>query len=158
MFPFPSEAGATNDEEENDVTEAGIVKAQEGVNLDLQARLHEANTQLELANQECVRQGQEIASQARRKEESKERIRNLERENAAMRRRLEEIEKGEKLPRPGPGLKPFEELTPRQQKVASDKLRQQLCQTSEERNIQPSRLSAYLTCRSVSFQYLFYCY
>ena len=153
MFPFPEETAA-NDEDQNDEIEAEIVMAQEGINLDLQARLHETNTQLELANRECVRQGEEIASLARGKEGSQERIRNLERQNAAMRRRLEELENGDKLPRPGPSLKPFEELTPRQQKVASDKLRLQLCQTSEERRIEPSKLSAFLTCRSVRIHFL----
>ena len=153
MFPFPAETAANN-EDQNDEIEAEIVMSQEGINLDLQARLHETNTQLELANRECVRQGEEIASLARGKEGSQERIRNLERQNAAMRRRLEELENGDKLPRPGPSLKPFEELTPRQQKVASDKLRLQLCQTSEERRIEPSKLSAFLTCRSVRIHFL----
>ena len=149
VFPFPAETD-TFDKVENSASEAGVVGAQEGINLDLQARLHNSNTQLELANMECVRQGQEIDSLAREKDESQERIRNLERQNAAMRRRVEELENGGKLPRPGPSLKPFEELTPRQQKIASNKLRQQLCQTSEERRIQPTKLSAYLTCRFVS--------
>ena len=149
VFPFPAELGA-NDEVEIAVVDAGAVVAQKGTNLDLQARLHATNTQLELANRECVRQGQEIDILARGKEESQERIRNLERQNAAMRRRVEDLENGGKLSRPGPSLKPFEELTPRQQKVASDKLRQQLCQTSEERRIQPTKLSAYLTCRFAS--------
>ena len=149
VFPFPAETGA-NDEVDNAAVEAGVGRAQEGITPDLQGRLHESNTQLELANRECVRQGQEIDSLARGKEESQERIRNLERQNAAMRRRLEDLETGGKLPRPGPSLKPFEELTPRQQKVASSKLQQQLCQTSEERRIQPTKLSAYLTCRFAS--------
>ena len=114
----------------------------------LQARLHEANAQLEQANSDCVKQGEQLASLARGKEETVAKVRNMERKNAAMKRRLASLEGRQiKLPKPGPRLKAFEDLTHRQQKVASKNLQAQLNQTSEERRIHPARLSAYLTYR-----------
>ena len=118
----------------------------------LQSRLHTATDQLVLANSHCVKQDQTIDILANEKDAATVKIRNLERENAALRRRLEVLEPGEaRMPRPGPSLKPFEDLTPRQQKVASSKLQDHVNTTSEERKIHPVKLSAYLT-----FRYIFH--
>ena len=105
----------------------------------LQSRLHTAIDQLDLANSHCVKQDQTIDILAKEKDAATIKIRNLERENAALRIRLEILEPGEaRIPRPGPSLKPFANLTPRQQKVASSKLQDHVKITSEERKIHPA--------------------
>jgi chromosome segregation ATPase len=112
--------------------------------------LHEATSQVDQANTECVQQVKEIDSLTKDKEEAQTKMLNLQRENAALKRRLESLDPAvvqAKLPRPGPSLKPFEDLTPRQKKVASSRLQKQVTQTSEERRIHPVKLSAYLTFR-----------
>ena len=117
---------------------------------ELQARLHTANTQIELANITCVKQAEEIKEQAVEREEFKEKVKKLQNENAVLKRRiagLEPEDNSPRPPRPGPSLREFESLTPRQQKKASDKLQSQVLQTSEERKILPTKLSAYLTYR-----------
>lgn len=112
--------------------------------------MHEATSQVDQANTECVQQVKEIDSLTKDKEEAQTKMLNLQRENAALKRRLESLDPAvvqAKLPRPGPSLKPFEDLTPRQKKVASSRLQKQVTQTSEERRIHPVKLSAYLTFR-----------
>lgn len=120
---------------------------------ELQARLHEATSQLDLANNTCVKQGAEIESLTEEKEEFKDKLRNLGSENSVLKRKIAAGEQDNlvKIPRPGPSLKPFESLTPRQQKIASDKLQKQVLKTSEERKILPRRLSAFLTYRLTWF-------
>ena len=116
---------------------------------ELQARLHAATSQLELANVVCVGQVDELDELKSERRESVVKVMHLKSENAVLKRRINNLEPGEgvKLPRPGPSLKPFEDLTPRQQKVASDDLQSRVLTTSEERGILPSKLSAYLTYR-----------
>ena len=116
---------------------------------ELQARLHAATSQLELANVVCVGQVEELDELKSERRESVVKVMHLKSENAVLKRRINNLEPGEgvKLPRPGPSLKPFEDLTPRQQKVASDDLQSRVLTTSEERGILPSKLSAYLTYR-----------
>jgi len=81
-------------------------------------------------------------------------VMHLKSDNSVLKRRINHLEpeEGVKFPRPGPSLKPFEELTPRQQTVASYDLQSRVLKTSEERGILPSKLSVYLTYRS-SYQH-----
>ena len=151
-FPFPLQSAVL--EPVPELSESALNDRTEGSYVDqiadLQARLHVANSQLELANNTCVKQAKEISELVVEKEGFKEKVKKLQSENSVLQRRIAEIEPGnnsERLPRPGPSLKEFELLTPRQQKKASDRLQAQVLQTSEERKILPSRLSAYLTYR-----------
>ena len=157
-FPFPARTETILEDEEiaddREVEMPESLRGQESAFVheiaSLQARLHKATAQLEQANKDCVKQALEIGSLATDRKEDLTNVRNLERENAALKRKVESLEPGvgqAKLPRPGPSLKPFEELTPRQQKVASSKLQSQVNKTSEERKIHPVKLSAYLTFR-----------
>lgn len=116
----------------------------------MQARLHSANSQLELANDVCVKQAKEITEQRVEKEGLKEQVKKLQCENLVLKRKIADVETvhtSARPPRPGPSLKDFESLTPRQQKKASDSLQAQVLRTSEERKILPCKLSAYLTYR-----------
>ena len=116
----------------------------------LQERLHEANVQLEQANSDCVVQRDELKHFLSDKEASSIQLKQLQNTNAALKRKIESYEPVDlqvKLPRPGPPLKAFEDLTPRQQKIASNDAQAQVLKTSEERGVQPAKLSAYLTYR-----------
>ena len=146
-FPFPTTSRPPANQNEEEVA-AGVAVERGEDTFVFQARLHDTTAQLVQANTHCVGQVEEIDSLTRDKEEGHERQRNLERENAALKRRLESLESGEaKLPRPGPSLKSFEDLTPRQQKVASSKLQKEVMKTSEVRRIPPTQLCGYLTFR-----------
>ena len=83
-----------------------------------------------------------------KEQDTANKLRKMERENAAIKRQLAKI-KGSRntLPKPGPKFKAFEDLTPRDQKIASKDLRAHLLKTSEERKVHPTKLSAYLTYR-----------
>ena len=113
----------------------------------LQAKLHVANANLEQSNSECVQLTEETRELKTEVDEAKAKVRHLGAENLALKRRLGSFEEGEAIPRPGPRLKPFDDLTPRQQKRASDKLQAQVNKSSEERGILPAKLSAFLTFR-----------
>ena len=83
-------------------------------------------------------------------EDDKKVMKKLKQENSVLRRRVADLEpEGDiaRTVRPGPALKPFEALTPRQQKVASDDIQSKILKTSKERNILPTKLSAFLTYR-----------
>ena len=116
---------------------------------ELQARLHAATYQLELANAICVGQVDELDKLKSERRESVVKVMHLKSENCVLKRRINNLEpeEGVKCLRPGPSLKPFEDLTPRQQKVASDDLQSRVLKTSEERGILSTKLSAYLTYR-----------
>ena len=131
-------------------TNAGVDRSKSSLENDigiLQQRLHEATAQLVQANSDCVNQGKELENLERDREETASKMMKMEKKNAAMKRKLCSLEHKIKLPRPGPSLKAFEDLTPRQQKAASKALQVQVIETSEERNIHPAKLSAYLTYR-----------
>ena len=119
--------------------------------VDLQARLHSATSQLEQANASCVVQAGTINSLKLEIEDVKKVKKKLKQENSALKRRIADFESGENGDRggarPGPALRPFESLTPRQQKAASDDIQAKLIRTSKERMILPTRLSAFLTYR-----------
>ena len=82
------------------------------------------------SNSGCVKLIQELKELKAEADEAKAKVRKLGAENSALKRKLESIEGGEEMPRPGPRLKPFEDLTPKQ-----------------ERSILPTKLSAFLTYR-----------
>ena len=148
-FPFPTEAPPDVVTEKEAVKERCEASYVDQI-ADLQARLHSQTSQLELANTLCVTQADAIEVLRAEKEESKQALKSLKSENSILKRRLAKLEPSanvSKTARPGPSLKPFETLTPRQQKVASGDLQAQVLKTSEERKILPSRLSAYLTYR-----------
>ena len=155
IFPYPAKPRSWQgeDEEDNPAGDAGPGRSKSSYEeeiLSLQARLHEATAQVDQSNSECVRQAQEVKQLKSDKEESTTKMRQLHIDKAVLKRRLESFDPGDlqaKLPRPGPSRKAFEDLTPRQQKVASNELQAQVIRTSEERRIQPARLSAYLSYR-----------
>ena len=120
----------------------------------LQERLHTAHSDLEQSNSDCVKLIQEMKDLKAEADEAKAKVRKLSAENSALKRKLESIEGGEEMPRPGPRLKPFEDLTPKHQKRASDKLQAEVKRTSEERSILPTKLSAFLTYRFGSFSFI----
>lgn len=98
----------------------------------------------------CVQQSGVIDRLRAEKEEKKQLVKKLKSEILTLKRRLSQLEPGgsvAKRARPGPDLKPFEELTPRSRKQYLEILQAQVFKTSEERKILPSRLSAYLTQR-----------
>ena len=132
-FPFPVDSGQA------EAVSATPCPVNREI-LDLQAKLHEANCQLEQSNSECVAMKTELG-------EAKDKVRKTGTENSVLKRKVASFEEGELLPKPGPSLKPFEELTPRRQIKASDKLQAQVAKTSEERGINPAKLSAFLTYR-----------
>ena len=114
----------------------------------LQNLLHDAYAQLEQANTDCVKQAEEVEILVSNKEEGAVKMRDLERKNAAIKRRLAILMGGRnKFPKPGPKLRAFEDLSQKQQKVASKDLQAEVLKTSEERRIHPTKLSAYLTYR-----------
>ena len=109
----------------------------------LQNLLHDAYAQLEQANTDCVKQAEEVETLVSNKEEGTVKMRDLERKNAAMKRRLAMLMGGRnKFRRPGPKLKAFEDLSQKQQKLASKNLQAEVMKTSEERRIHPIKLSA----------------
>ena len=115
----------------------------------LQARLHAATSQLELANVDCVGQAQEVNKLKSEQEASQVVVKDLNSANQVLKRKLNLLSSDDssKLPRPGPSIKPFEALTPRQQIVASHDLQAKILKTSHERKILPSKLSSFLTYR-----------
>ena len=96
-----------------------------------------------------VAQAEELDELNSERKESVVKVMHLKSDNSVLKRRINHLEpeEGVKFPRPGPSLKPFEDLTPREQKVASYDLQSRVLKTSEERGILPSKLSAYLTYR-----------
>ena len=123
----------------------------------LQRHLHQAYSQLEQANTDLVEQVQVLERMTKKEQGDAIRMRNLERENAALRRRLGNLEEANTMTRPGPKLKAFEELTPKDQKRASKDIQAHLIKTSEERNIHPAKLSAFLTYRfSIYFNFFLF--
>ena len=116
----------------------------------LQSNLHQAYSQLEQANNDLVEQVQVMERMSRKEREEAIRMRKMKRENAAMKRRLANLDGLNTMEaKPGPKLKAFEDLTPRDQKRASKDIQAHLLKTSEERNIHPAKLSAFLTYRLI---------
>ena len=151
-FPYPTET-VTPEEDIEDKTPQERSEASYGNQIaDLQARLHRATSQLEQANASCVLQAGTINCQKLEIEDSKKVIKKLKHENSVLKRRVADLDMGGDVDRsasarPGPALKPFEALTPRQQKAASDDIQAKIIRTSKERNILPTKLSAFLTYR-----------
>ena len=160
IFPYPAdnEAAQDNHEEKDSV----LIVDERGAsallkeNGQLQGRLHEAIAQLEQANNELVEQTQAMCRMSQKEQEAAIMMRDMERKNAALSRRLANLEgMRTNLPRPGPPLKAFVELTPRDQNRASKELQAHINKTSEERKIHPAKLSAYMTYRCSYNIYLF---
>ena len=154
IFPYPVDVEPAPDNQEED--ESVLTEDERGAlalvqeNGLLQGRLHQAITQLEQANAELVEQTQALDRMSKKEQEAAIMMRNMERKNAALTRRLANFEGVQtNLPKPGPHLKAFEELTPRDQNRASKELQAHIIKTSEERKIHPVKLSAYMTYRSV---------
>ena len=114
----------------------------------LQAKLHTANADLEQVNSECVKLSEDNLTLKRELDLVRAKARKLSAENSAFKRKLSVIESDRVLPRPGPPLKQFSDLTPKHRIRATDELQAKVFKTSEERNILPSKLSAFLTHRS----------
>ena len=149
VFPYPvEEAGTAPDIHHVEGTEEQSVSATGNETGHLQRHLHQAYSQIEQANNDLVEQGQVLEKMSKKEQENAIRMEDLERENTAMRRRLDSLEgRNTMTVKPGPKLKAFEELTPRDQKRASKDIHAHLLKTSEERNIHPAKLSAFLTYR-----------
>ena len=116
----------------------------------LQAMLHTATTQLELANSDSVGHAKKVEELECEKEASKVKFKDMNIENQVLKRKINVLvpEDGlAKLPRPGPSLKPFEDLTPRQRRIASHDLQAKILNTSKERKIHPTMLSSSMTYR-----------
>ena len=118
----------------------------------LQERLHAATVQLNQANSECVEQREELQKKSADNKSACKKLKEFHNSNVALKRKVEGYEAAAagpkvKLPRPGPSLKAFSDLKPRQRKLASNEAQLQVLKTSEERQIQPAKLSAYLTYR-----------
>ena len=109
----------------------------------LQGKLHEANSHLDQSNSECVKLTEENLALKRELKEVRDGARKLTAENSALKRKSSECARV--LPRPGPPLKPFSELTPKNKIRATNELQAIVNKTSEERNILPTKLSAFLT-------------
>ena len=116
----------------------------------LQARLHTANIDLDQTNSECVKLTEVNLALKRELVEAKAKARKFAAENTALKRQLSMIESDRVLPRPGPPLKPFSDLTPKHRIRATDELQAKVIKTSEERNILPTKLSAFLTHRFIN--------
>ena len=123
----------------------------------LQAKLHTANSDLEQSNSECVKLARDNLALKKELKHVKTKARKLAAEKTAIERRLSLIESDRVLPRPGPPLKPFSDLTPKHRIRATDELQAKVNKTSEERNILPTKLSAFLTHRLI-FDFLFSIY
>ena len=123
----------------------------------LQAKLHTANSDLEQSNSECVKLARDNLALQKELKHVKTKARKLAAEKTAIERRLSLIESDRVLPRPGPPLKPFSDLTPKHRIRATDELQAKVNKTSEERNILPTKLSAFLTHRLI-FDFLFSIY
>ena len=118
----------------------------------LQARLHQAVSQLEQSNSDCVRLTQENRQLKSEMIAAKADLKKTAADNLVLKRKLSALEPGnEPLPRPGPSRKSFEDLTPRIQKRASDNLQAEVLKTSEDRGILPTRLAAFLTYRYFNY-------
>ena len=113
----------------------------------LQAKLHSTITDLEECNSASVKISEKYLQLKSEFSEAKSTIRKLGAEKSALLRKLRLFEGEEVLPRPGPPLKPLDDLTPRQRIRATNKLQAEMIKTSEERKILPARLSAFLTYR-----------
>ena len=152
IFPYPADIDiAPNNTEE---VETVLIEDEQGAsalvteNTHLQGRLHRAVTQLEQAKNELVEQTRTLDRMAMKEQETLIKMRDMERKNAALTRRVASLEGiRTNLPKPGPPLKAFEDLTPRDQNRASKELQAHIYKTSEERRIHPAKLSAYMTYR-----------
>ena len=150
MFPYPTMVETPEEVIEDKAPQERSEASYVGQIADLQARLHRATSQLEQTNASCVLQAETINSLKLEIEDDKKVIKKIKQENSVLRRRVADLEpEGDiaRTVRPGPALKPFEALTPRQQKVASDDIQSKILKTSKERNILPTKLSAFLTYR-----------
>ena len=153
VFPYPVEEGLA-DSHDVGVTGTGVEEQSVPALVNeighLQSSLHQAYSQLEQANNDLVEQMQVMERMSRKEREEAIRMRNMKRENAAMKRRLANLDGLKAMEaKPGPKLKAFEDLTPRDQKRASKDVQAHLLKTSEERNIHPAKLSAFLTYRFI---------
>ena len=99
VFPFTREVkeaeGVQVDEGQAVEAVVGVERCESSLVNDialLKARLHEANSQLEQADSDFVKQGEQLAILARGKEETVAKVRNMERKNAAMKRRSDSLE------------------------------------------------------------------
>ena len=152
-FPFPAFArrSASAHEENHEVAVEALARTASSYSEEiatLQARLHQAVSQLEQSNSDCVRLTQENKQLKSEMGAARADLKKIASENLVLKRRLSAIEPGNEAPRrPGPSRKSFEDLTPRIQKRASDNLQAEVIKTSEERGILPSRLAAFLTYR-----------
>jgi chromosome segregation ATPase len=152
-LPFPAVArrAASAHEENHEVAVEAFARTAPSYSEEiaaLQARLHQAVSQLEQANSDSVRLTQENKQFKREIEAARVDLKKTASENLVLKRRLSAIEPGNEPPRrPGPSRKSFEDLTPRIQKRASDNLQAEVIKTSEERGILPTRLAAFLTYR-----------
>ena len=108
--------------------------------VELQTRLHNAYTQLEHSNCELVKAestNARLCNELKLKEQDLRKYRNEERRSAV---HLDEF--APKRPRPGPALKTWEEMTPRNRKRVTDPIQDVLVKTAEERQMNPVKLSA----------------
>ena len=152
IFPYPANSEVAPDNHEED--EAVLIEDEQGAsalvteNAHLQGRLHQAVTQLEQANNELVEQTRTLDRMSQEQQEAATKMRDMERKNAALMRRVANLEgMTTNLPKPGPPLKAFGDLSRRDQIRASNELQAHVNKTSEERKIHPAKLSAYLTYR-----------
>ena len=145
-FPYPSAAKPSGQGKDQPAVVRTPSSYSQEIN-DLQAKLHAANEQLELSNSECVTVTTENQQLRTQLVEARATVRSLGADNSALEKRVASLEEGEVNPRPGPRLKPFDQLTPRQQKKASNKLQSQVVKTAQERRILPGQLSAFLSYR-----------
>ena len=146
-FPFPAPGPTV--EEVGDRAKVGCVGDPRSEDIaNLQARLHEALAQLEQSNSECVQLAQQNVDIKSELNAFEDKCKSLSAENAVLRRRVSSLDPdADAPPKPGPGRKSFENLTPRNQKRASRELQAQVLKTSEERGILPVKLAAFLTYR-----------
>lgn len=157
VFPYPVEEAqdspVSHDEGTGiNVEEQGVSALVKEIN-HLQSNLHQTYSQLEQANNDLVEQVQVMERMSRKEKEEAIRMRDLKRENEAMQRRLANLEGSKAMTaKPGPKLKDFANLTPRDQKRASKDVQAHLIKTSAERNIHPAKLSAYLTYRFIKIK------
>ena len=146
-FPFPLPGPADG--------EVGVKASEECVSESysedvaiLQARLHDVVAQLEQSNSDCVQLAQQNLDIKAELKAAEDKNKKLTNENAVLRRRLSALcPDTQAAPKPGPSRKSFENLTPKNQKRATQDLQAQVLRTSEERGILPEKLSAFLTYR-----------
>ena len=154
IFPYPVESEASGKDERDTAASADGESRSEASYREqiavLQAMLHTATTQLELANSDSVGHAKKVEELECEKEASKVKFKDMNIENQVLKRKINVLvpEDGlAKLPRPGPSLKPFEDLTPRQRRIASHDLQAKILNTSKERKIHPTKLSSFMTYR-----------